>query len=704
VWPTALGTGGIYTMRTHQRRTARPSRFRPTLTCLDDRWLPSTLTVTTLADSGAGSLRGQIAAAASGDTIVFDSSLTDGTVSLTSGELLINKNLTITGLGADHLAVSRSTSAAAFRIFEIAAGNTVSISGLTISNGMIAEDSTSVIVAAYGGGIYNKLGASLSLSNSIVSQNIARGMSTPDYTGSGWGGGIFSEGTVTVSGTTIADNQATDEATYTDIKSAAFGYGAGIYNAGTLTVTDDIVTGNTIGNTTLRPISNWGNGYGGGIWSSNTLTISGSLIIGNSAWGSGGPSLAGNGYGGGLDVSGTTSITTSAVDGNLAGGGGGLYADASDFGPRPQAYGGGIDNSGTLTVTRSTLAEDNADGRLAFGGGLYDTGTATLTNVTLSGDNANGMTIVPSNSGGGAIAVIGGSSVTLSFCTVSNNAANGMVSLPGGIFIGAKGGGVYVASPTTLTTDDTIFAGNQAVDYDDEGTPSPAAGPDVFGTVNSLGHNLVGKTDDSTGWVLSDLTGTYAAPLDPKLGPLQDNGGPRVGSTLALNDPHVDPPLVARTHEVLWDSPAMQAGDSTRSPVTDERGVARDTAQPNIGAYEASMAGFRVTAPATTSPGAAFDLTVTAIDPYGKTVYIYVGTITFGSSDTSAILPANYTFQQSDHGVHTFTSGATLYTLGLQTITVWDVTNSSFTGSTTVDVVDGGGGGGGPGGGGPGGG
>ena len=59
--------------------------------------MPSTLTVTSLADSGAGSLRADIAAAHSGDTIDFAPSLDGKTITLTKGELLINKNLTIAG-------------------------------------------------------------------------------------------------------------------------------------------------------------------------------------------------------------------------------------------------------------------------------------------------------------------------------------------------------------------------------------------------------------------------------------------------------------------------------------------------------------------------------------------------------------------------------------------------------------------------------
>ena len=60
----------------------------------------ATLIVTTTADSGAGSLRDAIAAASDGDTIQFDAALNGQTITLTSAELVIDKNITINGPGA----------------------------------------------------------------------------------------------------------------------------------------------------------------------------------------------------------------------------------------------------------------------------------------------------------------------------------------------------------------------------------------------------------------------------------------------------------------------------------------------------------------------------------------------------------------------------------------------------------------------------
>src|SRR6516225_8670720 len=94
--------------RAKRATASRPkhTRFRPLLEALEDRWLPSTLTVLNNQDSGAGSLRAEIAAAQNGDSIVFASGLNGQTITLTSGELLITKSLSITGPGEAELTIS----------------------------------------------------------------------------------------------------------------------------------------------------------------------------------------------------------------------------------------------------------------------------------------------------------------------------------------------------------------------------------------------------------------------------------------------------------------------------------------------------------------------------------------------------------------------------------------------------------------------
>jgi hypothetical protein len=108
------------------RRRLTPYHLR--LEVLENRCLPSTLTVLNTADSGAGSLRDTMAAAASGDTIRFDPSLAGQTITLTSGQLVINMNLDIEGAG--NLTVSGNN---ASRVFDVTNNAIATIAGLTIT-------------------------------------------------------------------------------------------------------------------------------------------------------------------------------------------------------------------------------------------------------------------------------------------------------------------------------------------------------------------------------------------------------------------------------------------------------------------------------------------------------------------------------------------------------------------------------------------
>jgi uncharacterized protein (TIGR03118 family) len=170
------------TVRTRARRARRgaprkrPATWKLLLELLEDRTVPSTLTVTNNLDtggSGDGSLRGEIAVAQSGDTINFDPSLAGQTIALTSGELAISKSLDIEGLGADQLTISGNN---ASRVFNISGSATnVEIANLTIADGL----ATGTTVAAgtfgpvtLGGGILNT-GAHVTLFGVTLADNQA---------------------------------------------------------------------------------------------------------------------------------------------------------------------------------------------------------------------------------------------------------------------------------------------------------------------------------------------------------------------------------------------------------------------------------------------------------------------------------------------------------------------------------------------------
>src|SRR6516164_3623461 len=143
-------------------------RFLPQIEILEQRTVLSTWTVTSPADSGDGSLRAVIAAAQSGDQIVFDPSLQGQTITLTSGQLAITKSLDIEGLGADQLAVSGNH---ASRIFNISGGVTVTIAGLTLTDGLALQ----IGAQAVGGAIQN-VGSTLTVADAVLSNNEARGI------------------------------------------------------------------------------------------------------------------------------------------------------------------------------------------------------------------------------------------------------------------------------------------------------------------------------------------------------------------------------------------------------------------------------------------------------------------------------------------------------------------------------------------------
>ena len=133
--------------RAGRTRSVVPRKWRATcklhLELLEDRTLPSTLTVLNTDDNGDGSLRAVLAAAQPDDTIRFDHQLCGQTITLTSGELVIDKSLDIEGPGANRLTVSGDD---AGRVFDITvSGARVAITGLTIGHGL----------ATHGGGIDN---------------------------------------------------------------------------------------------------------------------------------------------------------------------------------------------------------------------------------------------------------------------------------------------------------------------------------------------------------------------------------------------------------------------------------------------------------------------------------------------------------------------------------------------------------------------
>lgn len=364
--------------------------------------------------------------------------------------------------------------------------------------------------------------------------------------------------------------------------------GGGIENFGTLSVADSLITGNmadgyggggifnlegtiTLTNTTLS--NNSTSRAGGAIFNDQgAVTFKGSSVLSNTASQDGGIA----------QVRGTLMLVDSFVSGNTTTGDGGaigsyygsISAIGTTFSGNSANYGGAISTNGSLDLRDSTFSNNSS----AIGGGIITSGTSTITGTSFFGntsstyggaiDNDGVMTLTNStiygNSGQLGGGILNHKTLTITNSTVTANRA-----------FGDPGGGIF--NTGTLILQNTLVAGNFS------GGSGTTPG-DIKGAVAATSSfNLIGDGDNLTG--ISDgnqgnQIGTAAAPIDAKLEPLQNNGGPTV--TVAL----------------LAGSSAIDRGSNSISGVTvpavDQRGAQRGPAGLNagpkvdIGAYEAS--------------------------------------------------------------------------------------------------------------------
>jgi predicted outer membrane repeat protein len=290
LWPRKQAPRSASKARRTTKPAGRHGTFRPQLDALEDRCVPSTLKVTNTDDFGnPGSLRYEIAQAKSGDTITFDSELSNQTITLISGELAIDKSLTIKGqnetINSYPYFNGLLENLPGSRIFDVGAGTTVAISGLTIDGGggtCVGDGGVGVIGTpydGYGGAILNF--GTLTLSGC----SLGAAVNVPvQYNSAQWGGAIANFGTMTVSSCFIGGNSA-----YGGYINRTFfpGEGGGIYNAGTLTVSHCTFSYNVA-------VTD-----GGAIDNAGGLTVSNSVFSGNIAGG-----YPPSGFGGKNNISG----------------------------------------------------------------------------------------------------------------------------------------------------------------------------------------------------------------------------------------------------------------------------------------------------------------------------------------------------------------------------------------------------------------
>ncbi|HEV2852641.1 MAG TPA: CSLREA domain-containing protein [Thermoanaerobaculia bacterium] len=251
---------------------------------------------------------------------------------------------------------------------------------------------------------------------------------------------------------------------------------------------------------------------------------------------------------------------------------------------RSQGAGGAIRNEGVLTISRSVLdanASVAGTGGAGFGGAILTDGdgsTLTVTDSTISNNTAQG--------GGGGIAI--GGRVTLENVTLSGNRS--LADFGGGLYVFSDArtslNNVTIVNNTAAMQGGGIFAENAAfIGFAPRVTNSIIAantapiGPDCSGSLDSS-YDLIGNGTACNGPSAAkhDLVGTQAAPINPLLGALANNGG------------------ATPTHALSSGSPALNAGSPAASgndacEATDQRGAARPApagGRCDIGAFEAT--------------------------------------------------------------------------------------------------------------------
>lgn len=567
-----------------------------------------------------------------------------------TGDLDITDNVTITGSGSLTTVIEGNGGVTLDRVFEIDPTNTTAsatISGVTIQGGVASGNGGGILVSrrgfirlvdslvfgneasgrgggidveddgtegvienctisknettgSNGGGIAKYYG-SLTVKNSLVSENIANGS----------GGGIYlDDGGIEITDTRVIDNTAgTDgggisnnygaltlsgSAGNCEVSGnrALSGEGGGINNEYTMLIDNCLVTNNqalddnkgggvynddelVILNSTIS--ENRAESGGGGIYNNEHITIDNSTLSKNiSDVDDDGTSGGGTDGGGGILNNAWMTVTNSIVSGNVARNGEGGGIDAYEYfvidncliadNTSAHDFGGGISTDYAGVIRNSLITRNKArgdDGSTdSGGGGIYTDYPLQIVNTTISHNEADGH-------GGGIYAY--DDQLFLNNVTIAYNKAD---ANEGGVS-GGDGGGIY--NDDELTIENSIIANNVDGSHGNEA-------PDCFSIFNNgsddpftvIGPNFIGNL---TG---CELTGDPSGVLtgDPLFDPagLADNGGRTAGD---------EPTEVVQSLSLQAGSPAIDAGDNNTCDPTDQVGTARPVgATCDLGALE----------------------------------------------------------------------------------------------------------------------
>ncbi len=317
--------------------------------------------------------------------------------------------------------------------------------------------------------------------------------------------------------------------------------GAILVSAADLELRDTVISGNEAGDGGGMMITS-------GLAITSNLHVIDSVVSGNVASQEGGGLHATNH----LNATTNISILRSTITGNLARNGGGIYHQA------------GVDSFSELQIQDSTISGNTAS---EAGGGIYNL-TSTSYGYGYYGPASAAVTISNSTISGNTAGVTGGGIENYSY------SRDGLTTLAvlnstiaGNDAKTSRGGGIRNNLYSRLALDNTIVAGNRSV----------GSGADLEngGQIAAATHNLI---QDPSGHPITNGADGNLVGVDPRLGPLADNGGPTL------------------THELFSGSAAIDAGDDARALntsgkqlVTDQRGTGFERFVGNavdIGSYE----------------------------------------------------------------------------------------------------------------------
>ncbi len=552
----------------------------------------ATITVTNTNDTGPGSLRAAIAGAGSGDTIAFSSDVL-GTITLTEGQIEIDKSLTITGPGAANLTL-RGVDDRMFRIGDTVNAIDVTIEGLRFLRGKAASDG--------GGAIWSTQDAdqTLTVKNSVFERNA----------GTSYGGAILldDDAAMVISGSTFTDNATDDDGgaiahfstspiTITDstfARNVTDEYGGAISLWGSGTPSGESV----IENTTFQNNSGGADGDGGAIAMDEDiapLTVSDSTFLRNRAgddydggaiWHSTDAALAventefvGNtAYDGGAVYSeaGDLTITDSLFEGNTAYDGGAVYSEAGDLTITDSLF------EGNAAASSGAALDRDADGLLTISGTVFRANNTAEDEGILNiewGDAVISDSAIVENTGGddtGSAGISWASDGTLdiSNVTIADNVASEGYA------------GIFYADAGTVNLDSVTVARNVSA-TGVAGIFNDGATVNVTNSIIAGNHSGTGDDDCSPIGTLTFAGGANTSILGV------DNGC-AAGDTPKSGDAGLDPLRASNRTDgkgVTWivplepGSPALDSGATTLT--TDQRGVSRPQGSaPDIGAVE----------------------------------------------------------------------------------------------------------------------